>query len=102
MEMFLNTFHRDNILLKLKIKSYCEKLVLTTLQLEFNEKCGPIDLNVTLILLIFCFENFVCSLGLLHTFRRASGKMLPCKHTLMSSLTRVHNVCNKGYVRKCT
>ena len=52
-------------------------------------------------LLIFCLENFVCSLGLLQTFRRTSGKMLPCKRTLMSSLTRVHNVCNKGYVRKC-
>ena len=35
-EMFLNTFHREHILLKLKIKSYCEKFGLKTLQLEFK------------------------------------------------------------------
>ena len=38
-EMFLNTFHRDHILLKLKIKSYREKLGLKTYQLEFRNFC---------------------------------------------------------------
>ena len=37
-EMFLDTFRREHILLKLKIKSYCEKLSLKTLQLEFRMK----------------------------------------------------------------
>ena len=32
----MNTFHREPILLKLKIKSYCEKLSLKTYQLEFS------------------------------------------------------------------
>ena len=35
-ESLLYNFHRKHILLKLKIKSYCKKLVLKTLQLEFN------------------------------------------------------------------
>ena len=34
--MFLNTFHREHILIKLKIQNYCEKLGLKTYQLEFN------------------------------------------------------------------
>ena len=51
-EMFLNTFHRENILLKLKIKSYCEKLGLKTYQLEFSScnssSCTTNELSIRL------------------------------------------------------
>ena len=40
-ESLLYNFHRKHNLLKLKIKSYWEKLVLKTLQLEFNILMGP-------------------------------------------------------------
>ena len=37
-ESLLYNFHREQILLKLKIKSYCEKSVQKTLQLEFKDR----------------------------------------------------------------
>ena len=37
-EILLYNFNREHILLKLKIKSYCEKLGLKTYQLEFSRQ----------------------------------------------------------------